>query len=558
MQKTKSTHQPKPRGPLAGLLAAALSGCVIPMGDDTAAKPPKAGSSFAGGGIGADGGAAGGGGADGGASVGAGGSTWGEDAAPGADASAAAAAPICDEPAPWGTPGRHLIVGAGTEVGCTADAVRAAVSQGAFVTFNCGAEPVTIAVTSEIRVSKDSVLDGEGLVTFDGQGSTRIFSVDSGHSLSVRRLRMVNGKAPASTDADGIGGAIAGQWKSKVEVRESVFEGNQAGRGGGAVAVWTASSLTIVRSRFERNRSWYGGAVYSLLSPLSITNSVFEGNQTLDDGEGGAIGTDGASESPDDGNGGEVLLCGTRLVNNTSRGAGGAAFMWVYPPDAITIDRSTIQGNTVHKNAGGLAMGGGLRASNGLVTIRASSFLSNTGESHGGALSLDCAPTCTIANSTFDGNRAGPAEGGAGYGGAIFGNKYTARNVTFARNFAGGHGGLAFGGNDFELRDAVLVDNQSGNPWGQAQGCADTGRGVNVIQWVAANGGAGSGGCISSVMAVDPKLDATPGDHGGPTATLLLGAGSAALGAGAECEAVDQRGVARDAARCDLGAVEMP
>ena len=479
----------------------------------------------------------------------------------GADGGAPSTLPpqVCDEPAPWPSPAAHIVIGSGSATSCTASALRDAASRGGYVTFDCGAAPVTIAVASEIKVSGDTVIDGENRVTLDGGGTSRIFSVDGGHSLSARRLRFVNGKAPASREADGIGGAIAGQFKSKVEVRESVFEDNTAGRGGGAVSVWTASTLTIVRSQFYRNRSWYGGAVYSLLSPLSITNSHFESNTTLDEGEGGAIGTDGASASPDDAVGGAVSLCGTKLLNNSGRASGGGAFIWVYPPDAVTLDRVTVQGNTVRADSKGGAVGGGVRASNGLITIQASSFLSNIAESHGGGLWLDCAPSCSIANSTFDSNRAAPRDGGSsGYGGAIFGNGFKARNVTIARNFAGGHGGAFFGGSNFELRDALLVDNSAGNPWNQAQSCADTGTGDHVIQWQTKSGTAGSDACISSVAAADPKLDATPGEHGGPTSTLLLGAGSPALQAGADCEPTDERGVSRDPNHCDLGAVEMP
>ncbi len=466
---------------------------------------------------------------------------------------------ICDEPAPWPTPALHVTIGTGTAASCTADAVRNAASKGAYVTFDCGMAAATLAVPTEIEVSADTVFDGENKITLDGGGASRIFSVDSGHSLSVRRLRFVNGKAPASTDADGIGGAIAGQWKSKVEVRESVFEDNTAGRGGGAVSVWTASTLTIVRSQFFRNHSWYGGAVYSLLSPLSISNSLFESNATLDEGEGGAIGTDGASDSPDDGIGGAVSLCGTKLFNNSSRGAGGAAFLWVYPPDTITIDRSTLQGNTVKANASGIGAGGGLRASNGLITIEASSFLSNTAETHGGGLWLDCSPSCSIINSTFDSNRCAPSDGSAsGYGGAIFGNGFKARNVTIARNYAGGHGGALFGGSNFELHDALLVDNSAGNPWNQAMSCADTGSGDHVMQWEAKSGTSCTDPCIPGVTAIDPKLDPAPADHGGPSPTLLLGAGSPALQVGTSCETTDQRGLSRDPSHCDLGAVEMP
>jgi predicted outer membrane repeat protein len=442
-------------------------------------------------------------------------------------------------------------VGDGTAASCTADALNQAVTAGGYVTFNCGVAAVSIPIASAIEVGTLTIIDGEGKITLDGGGTSQIFIVRN--KLSVRNLRFINGKAPASTDADGIGGAVAGQWRSSVEVIRCTFEDNTAGRGGGAVAVWTGSTLTVVQSEFRRNHSWYGGAIYSLWSPLQVVNSTFVDNATLDDGNGGAIATDGALD-PDyrsDTVGGTVEICGTLIRNNQGKGAGGGAFFWVYPPDKIIIDRTTVERNAVAKDSGDGAFGGGMRVSNGEIVIKAASFLSNNADSNGGALYLDCAPTCTITNTTFYGNQS------QSYGGAIFGDKLRINNVTFDSNFAAGHGGALFGGGDWLLNNSVFVDNKAGNPWGQAYSCSATGTGAHVIQWLSESASTGSDSCIPGVIGADPDL-AEPADNGGPTFTILPGAGSAALGAGADCEPVDQRGQPRDTARCDLGAVELP
>ena len=62
---------------------------------------------------------------------------------------------------------------------------------------------------------------------------------------------------------------------------------------------------------------------------------------------------------------------------------------------------------------------------------------------------------------------------------------------------------------------------------------------------------------VAGVTPGDPKL-AAPADNGGPTYTMLPGADSAALQAGADCEPTDQRGQVRNTAACDLGSVEVP
>lgn len=458
---------------------------------------------------------------------------------------------VCEVPTPWELPATAQVVGAGTAESCTFAALSSAAKLGGAVTFNCGSAPVTIAVTSAIQASKATVIDGGSLVTLDGGGANQIFLAASNSTLSVRNLRFTNGKAPDSTEAAGIGGAVSGNWRSKVEVIGCTFENNTAARGGGAVAVWTGSALTIVSSKFTGNSAWYGGAVYSLLSPLQVINCEFTDNSTVLQegyGDGGAIGTDGASESPSDDIGGTIAICGSQIRNSTGNGSGGAAYLWMYPPDSAIIERTTVENNAVTQNAssqGGI--GGAMRISNGAITIKDSSFLSNTSVGNGGGLYLDCAPSCTLTNSTFYANK-----NTAGWGGAIFSGTSSGQinvdNVTFANNNQQNTSGNAFfGGATWTINNSIFVDNS----------CANKGTGAHVLQWSTASKNAGSGPCITDVLAADPNL-AVPADNGGPTYTMLLGSGSPALQAGANCEATDQRGQARNTAACDLGAVELP
>jgi len=409
-------------------------------------------------------------------------------------------------------------------------------------------------VSSEITVPKDTVIDGAGLITLDGGGKNRILVAANNRSLSVRNMRFINGAASQDMTGAGIGGAVSGPYLDRIEVINSVFENNTAGRGGGAVGVGTAGSLVISGSTFKGNISWYGGAVYSLLSPLTIVNSVFTGNSTTTSGglgDGGAIGTDGASTDPNDSIGGDVKICGTQITNNKGYGNGGGAYLWVYPPDRIIIERSTISNNTVSSNGrNNNGLGGGMRVSNGEIYIKASSILSNTSGGNGGGLYLDCAPSCMLTNSTLYKNSA------TAYGGAIFGDKHQSNNVTFASNSAGGHGGAIFGSN-FVLNNSVFLDNSAGNQWGQAMSCSSTGSGANVMQWISASSNGGSDKCIPSITAANPML-AAPADNGGPTLTMLPAATSPVRGAGTKCETTDQRGQSRDTSKCNLGAVEVP
>ncbi|MBN2715193.1 MAG: hypothetical protein JXX14_05015 [Deltaproteobacteria bacterium] len=411
---------------------------------------------------------------------------------------------------------------------------------------------MTIAISSEIIAADGAVIDGGASdISLDGQGLTRIFSAPSGDRLSVRKLRFINGAAPMSNEADGIGGAVAGNWRSAVEVRDCVFENNTAGRGGGAVSVWTGSALTVVGSRFTGNSSYYGGAIYSLLSSLDVFNSIFVDNVTIDNGggEGGAIGTDGASEYPDDNISGAIEICGSIFRNNRGLRSGGGVYIWVYPPDTVRVDRTTLESNRI----GAAGLGGGMRISNGEIAVTKTSFISNVSENHGGALYLDCSPRCDIVNTTFFNNQADS------YGGAISsGSNVYINNVTFANNYAGGHGGALFGGDGFEIHNSIFRDNHAGNPWNQANNCGSTFSGKNVLQWNNANSDGGGDSCIESVLIADPALSPEPSDHGGPTHTMLPGNDSPVLNQGSDCAQSDQRGNTRDEHICDLGAVEVP
>lgn len=455
---------------------------------------------------------------------------------------------ICPEPAPELLVNDTLYVGSGTPESCNEQALRQALQKGGWIGFQCGTQPVTIQLESPIDIKVPAIVDGNHLITLDGRGKNRIIGTSS--SLEVLNLRFINGFASGS---DKNGGAITGQWRSSIYVRNSLFDNNVALGAGGAISVWTGSHLTVASSAFRKNKSTYGGAIYGLWSPLHIVNAVFIGNSTIDQGNGGAIGTDGALD-PDFRNnetvGGNISICGSEFRDNSAYGAGGAAYIWVYPPDTVTIDRSSIHANYLAANSDHLGMGGGMRLSNGLIRVYASSFYRNIAATHGGALSLDCSPHCTIANSTF---YADSVENG--YGGAIFGNNASVNNSTFSRNYASGHGGAIFASEGWYIANSIFWDNYAGNPWNQANTCSQKYPGHNNLQGYSRVESIADS-CSSNILSANPMLNDLA-DNGGPTWTLEPGAQSPALQAGRKCETADQRGFPRDTAVCDLGAIEI-
>ncbi len=456
----------------------------------------------------------------------------------------------CTTPTPVPPPARRTVVGRGTTATCTAAALRSALRSGGYVTFDCGG-PVTIAVTQEITTTGTTVIDGGGKVTLDGGRQNRIFVVGQDATLSVRNLRLVNGRATASNNLRA-GGAIVGYYRSHLEIIGSTFENNNAGMGGGAVMIGTQGRLAIVRSVFKGNTSAYGGAVYSLLEPLTVVDSSFSDNSSTGSGgggEGGAIVTDGGAPADAGSKGGQILICGSTFTHNSARNGGGGAFLWAYARDRIIVRNSTFSGNSVDGLGGGLraSIGKTDYASTGTILISGTTVMSNTSTGNGGGLYLDCLTACDLQNSTFYRNTS------KAYGGAVFGDGHHDNGVTYANNYAAGHGGALFGSR-FVLNNTVFTGNAAGNPWGQAMSCSSTGTGAHVLQWLTTSRDR-STPCIGGpVTSANPQLR-QPAGNGGPTVTMMPSATSPVLRAGAGCLPQDQRGVTRPAA-CDLGAVQ--
>ena len=91
------------------------------------------------------------------------------------------------------------VVGNGTPGSCTESALNSALSGGGSVTFNCGANPVTITVTSQKTINADTTIDGGGLITISGGNNTRIFNIQNNNNTNGRRCGVAEsggGKRP--------------------------------------------------------------------------------------------------------------------------------------------------------------------------------------------------------------------------------------------------------------------------------------------------------------------------------------------------------------------------
>jgi len=459
---------------------------------------------------------------------------------------------ICDAPelAPSSEPDH--VVGDGTAASCTESELQAAASAGGVITFDCGRDPVTITVTQTIVFKKESVLDGNGLVTLSGGKSARILYLDSAYDqrtprLTVERLTFRDGNSPAGGDDTAAGGGAIYRDGGSLTVLECDFENNHAPSvgqdvAGGAIYGFGGGETVIAHSTFSGNAASDGGAVGSLNGDLTIIDSLFSDNQaTGTDGNpgnggcGGAVYMDGGDET--------TTLCGVVMAHNSAGALAGGFFRVSNSADGtFTMDRSVVRDNSVTPDASGNA--GGMYLQGLALTITASTIAGNRAFYNGGL--WISGREANLTNVTVAGNTAFGSNGA----GLWLAHEPTGTilNSTIADNHSTADGQVAGAifGSGLALKNTIV----SGNTAQYTPGCdAKHASGGGNLQWP-------SGAlCSDNPTIADPLLGPL-GDNGGPTETLLPAAGSPAVGLGTDCPATDQRGMARSEP-CTAGAVEV-
>jgi hypothetical protein len=465
-----------------------------------------------------------------------------------------------------------------------------AVAQGGVITFDCGTATIMVTSQIEVPIDRNTTIDGGGTITLDGGGKNRIFDwagtnyrVNT-HVFALLNLTLQNGKVAGTMPIaaapppcsqgfyDGEGGAVL-ILDGELYVGGCTFHDNQAEElgpdvAGGTIKLNGALAATIVNSNFIGNTAANGGAIGALNSELGVYDSVFQNNsargngangddatkcsvvdknnqnQTGSGGNGGAISIDGGSD-------GTHTFCGSKFLGNEAgaNALGGALFR---TPDksmqTTVIDRCLFEGNTDPQGGGGVGY-----FHNSTLTVTASTFHANSAPL-AGAFQAD-GTTFAFTNDTFADN-VGTNIGGTialfntndvPPGGAI---SYT----TFSGNNTPGFAAVIFGMPTLTFTGCLFQDDTA--PGGPMQ-CQVTGSGSYDLQFPADVMGTSNADtlCTPTTTIADAKLGPL-GDHGGPTPTLVPASGSPALGAGQSCPTTDQRGNARPATNCTIGAVE--
>ncbi|MCK6566326.1 MAG: sortase [Anaerolineales bacterium] len=278
-----------------------------------------------------------------------------------------------------------------------------------------GTITVAIAALPNITDVDGLTIDGGGTVTVDGGGAFRIFNVTGG-AFAVQNITLSNGQV------NGNGGAI-------------LYAGGVG---------LTVSSSTFNANRTITNPVNNGGAVYHTNGTLAISNSVFDGNYTQNDG-GAVYIANGV---------GTMTILNSVFTNQNNAAIDNGAALHLLA-GTLEINGGNFTGNhTTNGDGGAIFQDGGSLTVGNTASV---SFINNSSSGNGGAISND-AGDLTVTG-TFTGNSGS-------YGGALFyttaAGTFTVSNSTFTNNTAiiGNAGAIRSGGN-FTLANSTFTNNSA-------------------------------------------------------------------------------------------------
>ncbi|MEO0396403.1 MAG: choice-of-anchor Q domain-containing protein [Cyanobacteria bacterium P01_A01_bin.137] len=242
-----------------------------------------------------------------------------------------------------------------------------------------------------------------------------------------------------------------------------------------------------------------------------------------------------------------VEINDSTISGNSSATDGGA--LWAYG-GTLTINNSTISGNTSDDEGGGLYIG------NSTSTITNSTISSNVATNGGGGGIKGVDSQIEIVNSTISGNIAANSNGGGidGAGGGWSGGAATIQltNSTVVNNTATTGGGIHEG--VVTSNNSIIAGNMATVTDPDVSG-AFTSNGTNLIGDL--TGSAGFNANEELTIPIGEVLNTTLADNGGPSQTHALVANSPAIDAGSDDVAptTDQRMLGR-VGTADIGAFE--
>lgn len=466
------------------------------------------------------------------------------------------------------------VIGDGTPESCTTAAFTAAMESGGLITFNCGADPVTITLPGAYTANPGTTLDGGNLITLYKEVSGDHFRVNAGDNFTLTNITLVGNP---TTYAGGVGVLTGGIFASdNVTFTRNVAEVD--GFGGG---LHTQGTVTLTDTRFYENQARVGGGMYNS-GTATLANVDFVDNIATDPSptqfsSGGAIDNAGVSQLTYRGG----LVDSNRVILTTGTTKGGG----ISNSAILTVEDVTFAGNQAY-------LGSAIYASRGETLLRNLDVLYNgvlSGTSSTIEVRPDTGQTATFRLRQSDvlaNNSIGVwlATNTAAYieDSTIAYNQLrglflqSVANVGIANStISGNNGSVLLYGSTLYMQDSTLNANGEANlevtntsavtftrsivNGGTIGNCLlETGSAIH-------SGGynlSGDNSCSLTQSSDQPNTDPLLldiADNGGSTYTHLPQPGSPAIDRGF-CDmgnTQDQRGIPRpQGATCDIGAVE--
>jgi len=292
----------------------------------------------------------------------------------------------------------------------------------------------TIGLTlGQLTIDKNLTISGPGMgsLSINGNGTNRIFYIDSGADVTISDLTITNG----SSDFGG-----------------GIFNGG------------SGTALTIENSTISgSNASSHGGGIYNLFGSVTLDNSIVSGNSAVEDGGGiyswGDTTVDNStiSDNSASNNGGGILIIGSLTIQNGSTiGGAGAGNTTVYYGGGIyitngttTVDGSTVSYNDAIHGCGIYNLGVGT------LIVQNGSFITENGSC------FDGGGICNFGTTTVDGSTVSANSGGNG--GGIFNSESGTLNIQNGSTIGGAGAGntAGYGGGIYNLTGTTTVDGST-------------------------------------------------------------------------------------------------
>jgi hypothetical protein len=291
----------------------------------------------------------------------------------------------------------------------------------------------TITLTSELALTKNVTLEGTG-VTLSGGNTNRVLNIAAGSSITVKSLKLVNGKsivAPAS---------------SKVQPRAAI-----AGQGG---IIYNEGTLVLKDTEISGGEAVLGGGIYNAGgATLTLESGSVNNNKAISPivGAGRAGGVFNAQNATFNLVGGSVRdnTCdyyGAGILNDKN------ATLTISGGSVENNIATTINGIDAKSHGGGVFNSGTFTMSNGLIK-------GNKAGEDGGGMTNNEAASFTMTGGTIEGNSLTLASNGGG-GLMIYKSAFKMQGGTIKGNTARTGAGVSlFIGSSFDFSGGIIEGN---------------------------------------------------------------------------------------------------